>query len=304
MMAAGTDLALGFAAAAGAALCYEVSYAAQALEARSVGEDAELRASMLARLVRRPRWLAAIGLALAGWVLQIVALGLAPLTLVQPTLALGLLLLLYLSHRILHEPVGIRDVVGVVAITGGVAAIAFSAPERTAETAGGVGLAITLAVLTVFTLLPFALRSFGVGAWLLVVSAGTGDALAAFVAKLVSDQLSTGSLLVAIALAAGAGLALLFGLTSEMSALQRVSPTRVAPVVLVMQTTIPVALAPLLVGEDWGDTPLGGAVIGVAFVLVAAGTALLAASPGVSQLSTGERPADSPASDGASASPP
>ena len=51
-----------------------------------------------------------------------------------------------------------------------------------------------------------------------------------------------------------------------------------APVVLVMQMTIPVLLAPLLVGEDWGATPLGGAVIGAAFLLVAAGTWMLSGS--------------------------
>jgi drug/metabolite transporter (DMT)-like permease len=290
MMAATTELALGFGVAAAAAGCYEVSYAMQALEARSVESGHALRASLLARLVRRPRYLAAIGLALVGWALQIVALGLAPLTLVQPTLALGLLVLLYLSHRVLGEPVGRRDVLGVIAITAGVAAIGLSAPDRTAETAGGAALAITLGVLAAITIVPFALRSRGVTPVLLVISAGTADAMAAFVAKLVSDQLSTGSVLAALAFAIGAGLALLFGVTSEMSALQRVSPTRVAPVILVMQMTIPVLLAPLLVGEDWGDTPLGGAVIAVGFLFVAAGTAALAASPGVSRLSTGETP--------------
>lgn len=291
--AGSSDLALGFAVAVGAAACYEISYAVQALEARSVDRDLALRASLLGRLVRRPRWLAAIALAVLGWVLQIVALGLAPLTLVQPTLALGLLLLLFLSSRVLGEPVGPRDVLGVVAITTGVAAVALSAPERTAETAGGIGLAVTLGVLAALTLLPFALRRTGAASGaLLVVSAGTGDALAAFVAKLVSDELSLGNVLAALAFAAGAGLALLFALTSEMSALQRLSPTRVAPVVLVMQITIPVVLAPLLVGEDWGETPLGGAVIAAGFLLVAAGTAALAASPGVSQLTLGERPAE------------
>src|SRR5215210_6067352 len=131
MMAASAEVALGFAVAVGAAACYEASYAMQALEARSVGSTHELRASLLVRLARRPRWLAAIALALLGWGLQIAALGLAPLTLVQPTLALGLLLLLYLSHRVLGEPVSRRDVLGVIAITVGVAAIGLSAPERT-----------------------------------------------------------------------------------------------------------------------------------------------------------------------------
>ena len=141
------DLALGFAAAAGAAACYEVSYAAQALEARSVDRDQALRASLLARLVRRPRWLAAIGLALFGWVLQIVALGLAPLDAGAAHAGAG--------PAAPALPLAPRP-----GRAGGPARRAGrrrdhrrcggdrpGAPERTDETAGGVGLAITLGVL-------------------------------------------------------------------------------------------------------------------------------------------------------------
>jgi len=97
----------------------------------------------------------------------------------------------------------------------------------------------------------------------------------------VSDELSRGRPLAALAWGAGAGLAVLLGLTSETTALQRLPATRVAPLVLVVQTVVPVILAPLLVGEDWGQTPLGGLVIAGALVLVAAGTVVLGSSRAV-----------------------
>ena len=63
-----------------------------------------------------------------------------------------------------------------------------------------------------------------------------------------------------------------------MSALQRRPATRVAPTMFAVQIVVPVLLAPLIFGEKWGDTPLGGAAL-LGFVAVAiGGTVLLAGS--------------------------
>src|SRR4051812_25214052 len=99
----GSELWLGLAVALVAAGCYETSYAIQALEARALPERRGPRPSLLVELAGRPRWLGAIALAVAGFGLQIAALGLAPLTVVQPAVASGLLLLLYLGVRVLGE---------------------------------------------------------------------------------------------------------------------------------------------------------------------------------------------------------
>ena len=111
-----TEVALGALAAAGAAACYETSYALQALEARRVPVSEHVQVSLLARLVRRPLWLGAIAIAVAGWPLQLLALALAPLTLVQPIIALGVVLLLVLASRILHERIGPRELLGCAGI--------------------------------------------------------------------------------------------------------------------------------------------------------------------------------------------
>src|ERR1700709_625227 len=83
--------------AIGASALYNTSVALQALEAREVGQEHALRASLIGRLVRNPRWLIATLIGLLGWPLEIVALLLAPLTVVQPCLASGVGLLLWLG---------------------------------------------------------------------------------------------------------------------------------------------------------------------------------------------------------------
>ena len=53
-----------------------------------------------------------------------------------------------------------------------------------------------------------------------------------------------------------------------MSALQRRPATHVAPVMFAVQVLVPVILAPLIFGETWATTPLGGVAL-VAFMAVA-----------------------------------
>jgi drug/metabolite transporter (DMT)-like permease len=273
------QLALGFVAAVGAAACYDTAYALQALEARRAPARHALRVALLGHLVRRPLWIGAIALSIAGWPLQLVALSFAPLTLVQPTLALGLLLLLALGVRVLGEQVGRREVIAVLLIVGGVAGMAAASPARSTHHAGAAELVPTLAVLGAVALAPYVLRRRR--SPLLVLGAGAGDAFAAFTAKLVVDELSRGRWLAALGFAVAAGLAVGAGLLSEMTALQSYPATRVGPVVLVLQIVVPVLLAPLVGGERWGSS---GPLLAVALAAVACGAALLASSPAVGEL--------------------
>jgi len=48
-----------------------------------------------------------------------------------------------------------------------------------------------------------------------------------------------------------------------------------------VQVLVPVALAPLIFGESWGATPLGGAVLVASMAVAVAGTVLLAGSSAV-----------------------
>jgi drug/metabolite transporter (DMT)-like permease len=281
-----TDTALGALAAAGASACYEVSYALQALEARRVKVFRTVQVSLLARLVRRPLWLGAMALAVAGWPLQLLALSLAPLTLVQPVLALGVVLLLVLAARILHERIGSRELVCCGGIVLGVAGIAWAAPTRSSSHAGPLALGVTLGALGAVVAAPYVAAAVGrgLGALWLVLAAGAGDAWAAFGAKLLVDELSRGTWAAAIAFGAASALALGAGLVSETSALQHYPASRVGPAVMAMQVAIPVLLAPLVGGEHWGGTPLHGGVLVLSLALVTVSGVVLTASDAIAGL--------------------
>jgi len=275
-------LALGIICAIGASALYNTSIALQALEAREVGQEHALRVSLIGRLIRNPRWLIATLIGLLGWPLEIAALLMAPLTVVQPCLASGLVLLLWLGVTRLGERPGAREYGAVAAIVLGVAGIAWAAPERTTDNAGTTAIAIALALITIPVVLPYVFRSRPSAAGTLaIVAAGFGYAWTAIASKLLTDQLSSGSLWVAViwlaTAAASEGLALL----SEMSALGRRPATQVAPVMFAVQVVVPVILAPLIFEESWSGTPGGGAALVIAVLLAIAGVIALAGSPAV-----------------------
>ena len=229
-------LALGIICAIGASVLYNTSIALQAMEAREVPHEHSLRISLIGKLVRNRKWLGATALGLLGWPLEIVALLLAPLTVVQPCLVSGLIVLLWLGATRLGETPGKREFVAVAAIIAGVAGVAWAAPDRTTDHAGTAAVVLALGLVAIPILAPYALRErtrlfphwggvkvgSGTGIGLLaVLSAGFGYAWTAIASKLLTDELAAGTLLVAVAWLATAlaseGLALL----SEMSALQR-----------------------------------------------------------------------------------
>jgi drug/metabolite transporter (DMT)-like permease len=275
-------LALGIVAAVGASLLYNASIAFQALEAREVAEEHALRPSLLGRLVRRRRWLGATALGLLGWPLEIAALLLAPLTVVQPCLAAGLILLLWLGSTRLGESPGRREWIAVAAIVAGVSGVAWAAPGRTTDHAEAGAIALALALVALPIALPYLLprRGAAVG-FLAVLSAGCGYAWTAIASKLLTDELAAGAALAAGAWLATAAVSEGLALLSEMSALQRNAATRVAPVMFAVQILVPVLLAPLIFGESWATTPLDGAALAAFVALAVGGTMLLAGSRAV-----------------------
>jgi drug/metabolite transporter (DMT)-like permease len=275
-------LALGIICAIGASALYNTSIALQALEARQVGSEHALRASLIGRLVRNRRWLVATLIGLLGWPLEIAALLMAPLTVVEPCLASGLVLLLWLGVTKLGEKPGRREYASVAAIVAGVGAIAWAAPARTTSNAGAVPIAIALFLVTIPVVAPYLFRSRPDAAGTLaIVAAGFGYAWTAIASKLLTDELSSGSLLVAAIWLATAAASEAIALLSEMSALGRRPATRVAPVMFAVQVVVPVILAPLIFEESWSDTPGGGAGLVVAILLILTGVIALAGSPAV-----------------------
>ncbi|MGI8593363.1 MAG: hypothetical protein ACR2ML_03175 [Solirubrobacteraceae bacterium] len=290
----GSPVIAGGLLAVAAACCFEVGYVLQAFEARSADHASGRRGFLLARLLRRRRWAAGTALAGLGAGLQVLALTLAPLTLVQPTLALGLVLLLVLARAFLREPVGPVELAGVAAVVTGITVTALTVPGESAAGYEGVGIAVLLALLGVLATIPIVAGSRLRDPRTKVLAAAAGDAWAAIALKLVADSVNRAAWLVAAAWGAGAALAGVLALNAEMSALQRLPAARVAPVILAAQVLVPVIGAWALLGEKWGETPLGGSILAAAVLLVGLGAWVLGSSRPVRNV-LGGRPSPTPA---------
>lgn len=288
--------ALGAFAALAASALFSAGLVLQAGETRQLDARFSLHLSLIGQLIHRPRWVLGTAVTLAGFPLHVVALLLAPLTVVQPALAAGLLVLLAAGARTPGENVGPRDVVGVLAIVAGVAAMTLSAPDRAAfETQTG-PLVAALAVLAAVTLVPYVLlrlrpeRGPSLAATA-TLAAGAAYAFSGITTKLVADDLADDRLLAAASWLAATAFVGGLGFLGQLTALQRRSATQVGPVIYVVPVLVPVLLAPLLTGEQWGATPLGGGLLLASLLVVCVGAALVSASPAVGRAAAGREAA-------------
>jgi hypothetical protein len=274
------ELILGIVAAVAASTLYSLGVALQAMDAKRTPHSEHLHPALALNLLRRTRWLAGTGLSMLGWPLQVVALLLAPLVVVQPTLAVGLLVLLFLAQRMLDEHAGRREHIAMCAIVLGVAGTALCAPARSSTHTSNLTVTLVLVGLGLLTLLPYAVnRVRRPAASLTMIGAGLGFAWSGVATKLFSDDLAHGSLVFAAAWGLSTAGASAVAALSEMSALQMRPAIQVAPVVFVTQTTVPVMLAPLLLGESFSSTPLGGVPLVMSLTVLVVGAAALARSP-------------------------
>jgi drug/metabolite transporter (DMT)-like permease len=259
------SVAAGALLAVGAGLLYNGGVALQSLEARDTPAHWAWRPTLISRLVRRRRWILGSVIGLLGWPLHGVSLLLAPLAVVQPALALGLVLLLLVGAR-LGERIAIRDVVAVLVLVAGVAVLAAIAPaphfgKGPSDWAFVAFAAFALAAASAAALArrrPLDVRiSAGMGG-LCFASSGMSTALAAAAWHRGDTDAIVGWILVT---AVGGGV----GLIAEMSALQHFSASRVAPAELAVQIVLPVLLSPVI-----GAGPIGKGTVGIVVTLLAA----------------------------------
>lgn len=255
----------------------------QAIDTRCVHTRHSLHPSLIMVLMAQPRWLLGTLLTLLGFPLHVAALLLAPLTVVQPALSAGLLILLAAGARASGEHVGWQEVMGVLAIIAGVVGMTFTAPDRAALATGTGVLVAALITLAAVTLAPYALarvreKSDPSLATLATFAAGAGYAFSGLTTKLVADALGgdrwSAVLGWAVATAVVGGL----GFLGQVTALQRRSATQVGPVIYVVPVIVPVLLTPFVTGEDWSSTPLGGGALLASLLMVCLGTVIVSAS--------------------------
>jgi drug/metabolite transporter (DMT)-like permease len=277
-------IALGVLAALVSAVLYSGGVTLQALEARESPTDESLKLSLLKRLVRRRRWLAGTACVVGGWTMQAVALTLAPITIVQPALALSVVSLLFIAVRFFGESLRAREFLAAFAIVVGVAGLVLVSPSQSAAHAQPLVLAIGMTVLGAIALAPYAMRSHRRFDTFVVFSAGLAYAWTGFSTKFLADGASEDKWLMAGLWLAATVVAGGTGLLSEMTALQCRSAIRVFPVVLVVQIVVAVLLAPLLAGESWSPDALVVAGLVASLVVVSAGTRVLAGARAVGRI--------------------
>lgn len=264
----------------------------QAGEARRVPRAHAMRLALLLRLARSPRWLVGTGLTLVGWGLHASAFRLAPVTIVQPVLAFTLVVVLLGAQRVLGETVGAREVTAVAALVIGLVLLIAAAPARSAHHTHGARLLIPLCALAVVAVAPLGLSTARRSLPLLAAAAaGVAFALSGIATKLLTDALSVNGRVLAVAWIGLVAAAALLGGIAEISSLQTGRASRVIPITFAFEITLPVALAPLLFGEQWGTLGTARIVtLAVALTVVLASALTLAVSPGVTHLVATETP--------------
>jgi drug/metabolite transporter (DMT)-like permease len=277
--------AVGLVAALGASALFNVGIVLQAIEARRTPPSLALRLSLLGRLLRRPLWLLGLALGIVGVGPQVVAFADAPFVVVQPALAAGLLIVLFLGTRILAEPMGARALIAVIAIISGVALVAWGAPSHVEAHRGGAAVLGVMALLIAGGLLPFPLRGTRRDtAMPVIVASGCGFASGNVATKLFGDDVNAGHYPNAAAWAA-VGLAMgVVATVTGMTAFQRRAATVVVPISTSVQTFLPIVLEPLFLRERWASAELYGVPIVLGLVIALIGSVLLTRTRAVSDL--------------------
>src|SRR3954453_18542644 len=125
-----TSIWVGALAAVTASSLFSIGLVLQAGDARSTPVNEAFRLSLITGLVRRPRWVLGGFVILIGFGFHVAALSTAPLTVVQPALAFGLLVLMGVALRDPGERAGRREIAGLAGIIVGLVALTFTTPSR------------------------------------------------------------------------------------------------------------------------------------------------------------------------------
>lgn len=277
--------ALAVPAALAAAACYATASALQHHEARRSSAGNTVAVGGMVALIRRPLWLAGTVADLGGVGLHIVALGLGPVSLVQPLQVTGLLYALPLAGLLSRRRTTRGDLAAALAVVAGLAL--FLGLARAPGTGGTLSTA-TAAVLGVVTLL-----LLGIGtllartlaaprrAAMLGGLAGCGFAVGSVLLEDLGlrrsaggwSALATAPGLTAVAGAVGLGVV---GLGLSQAAFQVGTLGQALPALTVADPVLSVVLASALLGETLSLSPLAVAADLLAVLLVAAGVVRLA----------------------------
>lgn len=268
-------------ASASAVLAYGGS-SMQAFEARKVERSESLRIGLLVALLGRRLWLGGTALNIVAFGLQVVALGLASLAVVQPTLAVGLIVLVVIAQWKLGEAVDLRTWAGIGAIIAGLIGLALVAPRHDHLPQTGAADAVLGGAFALVALMLVAMRVLGRSGGLITsLAAGLAYAWVSFSGALVGQSFRSGSWSLLVVWAIATVVAAIVALTAEMTALQSWPITRSKPIVFVLQTLLPALAAPFFAAAGFG--PFHGIPFAISLLVVSAGAVTVGASKSVAK---------------------
>lgn len=280
-------MVIGLAAAFAATLLISGGLVLQAFDVRRVSARHGLRLSLLTRLLQRPWWLAGTVIGYLAFPFQLVALAHAPLIVVQPIHACGLLLVFAAGVRFLRERVGLPELIGIVTIVLGLGLVAWGAPSGHDPAINDAGLFAFTGVLVALALIPYAIRD-RCGRLVLIFAAGIGFAGANLAVKGFSGELGTHHYLAAGAYMVATAVASVGSMLTQMTAFQRHRAVEVVPVTFAVPIFLPVAIGMLVLHEHWATAALAGGPFALGTVLLLGGTAAVTRSAPVLSIARAE----------------
>lgn len=258
---------------------YNGSVVLLALAARSRRERGG--AGLIVGVARRSHGAGGMALTGVGWVSELFALTRLPLTVDKIVMTAGFALLLALAHWGLRERVRRAEILGVLAIATGIAAVSVLPPARGEAPPSLPRWLVMIAILVPGILVPQLLhrRHERPRPLLNAVAAGLAYALGGLFTKGIADELPAPGLVALALLTAGALTVSLLGFMNELPALQRGRTAAVVPVIAALQTLVPIAFAPVFFAETWPPGLLAHLLVAAAIALTLAGVIILSRVP-------------------------
>jgi uncharacterized membrane protein len=263
-----------------------------ALEARSRLD--QRGTSLVAGVLQGSAGLLGMVLGAVGWVLQLLALTRISVTLAWVLGASGVVVLLLLSHWLLHEPIGRPQVIGITAITVGMVAVGLIHPARSETLPALNHWLVLLFLLTPVVILPYTPQVLPSPhrPRIAALAAGTAYAVCNLLTKGLADLISRGQFdgilarglgsvwtedwfLPAILFAAGVAVFTVLGFMDELDAIQHGRASSLVPIIGGLQAIIPILLAPVFFNERWPAELWARVILGLGILLAVTGSFVL-----------------------------